>query len=131
MRKIFCFILFCCLAVEGIFAYAEDGSINKYTIDYISYCDTEVASSVVTGYSDVLEEQISKVRPKQEGFEFLGWSYSEQDYVNSPIIQPGETVKISSSVIPSVITITVFSIIVFSVVRFYLWLSSTLRPFVS
>ncbi|MBQ7098037.1 MAG: copper amine oxidase N-terminal domain-containing protein [Clostridia bacterium] len=98
MKKVTGVFVLICLLLTNLGVFAEESTINKYTVEYVSGCDTAVAGTVVTGYSEVLECEISRVRPKKAGYEFLGWSFSERDYVNDAIFAPGETVKISDSV---------------------------------
>ena len=98
MKKIISGLVLFCLLLTNFAVFAEESTINKYTVEYVSGCDTAVAGTVVTGYSEVLECEISRVRPRKIGFEFLGWSFSERDYVNDTVFAPGETIKISSSV---------------------------------
>ncbi len=98
MKKVISVLVLFCLFLTNLVVFAEESTINKYTVEYVSGCDTAVAGTVVTGYSEVLECEISKVRPKKSGYEFLGWAFDERDYVNDEIFKPGATVKISSSV---------------------------------
>lgn len=99
MKRCFCLILVFCLGLTSLSVFAKDEKpINVYTISYNPGTETAIADSTATGYSELIETSLSRVKPVREGYEFLGWSYSEKDYDNTPLMQPGEKIKISSSV---------------------------------
>lgn len=99
MKRVLSFVVLLCLVFTSIGVTAKDEKmINVYTISYTSGTESKIADSTVTGYSEVLETAVTKIRPMREGYEFLGWSYAEKDYENTPLMQPGEKIKISSSV---------------------------------
>ncbi len=99
MKKFVCAVLIFCVMLSGAVVFAKAAEDGAYNVSYNTGCDSVVQNTVADGGEDVVEVSISKSRPRREGFDFLGWSFSEQDYSNTDIIQPGEKIEISSSVV--------------------------------
>jgi len=99
MRKIISIVIGFCIMISGFgVSAANNKTVNVYTISYNTGTDKTIAETIESGYSEVLETTITKIRPCRENYEFLGWSYNEKDYVNTTLLQPGEKIKLSSSV---------------------------------
>ncbi len=98
MKKAICAVLTLFFMLSGIPTFARETEDGAYIVSYNTGCDYVVKDTVVDGDEEVRQVSISKTRPARDGYMFLGWSFAEQDYVNDDIIQPGETVDISSSV---------------------------------